>query len=622
MLLTRMAVGRCDPDQVWYCALKHFFVAIVIIGFTEELGKASSVFFLRFTEDTIPSRFPTWWRIIRSPTAVVACAAAGGMGFSVLENIKYVLVPIDLGDDEDNVSAMATAIMRILITSPMHVCWTALVGVSLARWVFFTSEGKARGVIEVIQNNFQFRAVESNHNNHEEVLHNMLTSPLSPLRSPLHLKQQARQTGVQSPIIIVGGENISALEYASNNQVHINHASNSHNHDNPANRTSMNNNAAEHINDAPPSLFSISEASLYDTSHLAFHNHSDNNQAAEHSTANPLPANLNQRTTAILDPSWTAPLAPMPSNERDGAFDSSKSPGYLVPITKDRLSVGIFRGIMPAAILHGLFDFFLMMSTAVATLAKKKATLQNKKSSWILGVVSDTTFNPYATLLHSDENKSSMSFVDVAKKNVMKVMVNLIEMSITSISEQHDDRIPNQSPISEQQFLEEIELLRRNASNPSPLMLNDSQSLTEEQKYEIICSLLILFALLIWIISLILVYWAWNRVVKHETFALQDLWLHQRLSLHNNNSNNHSNHQNNSNINEVYYDLDIDGQVGGGGSGTDRNGYFRRQDLNSHQFEEGNNASLMPNHNEEFYNNFSSQFRRDTRRGGNSVAPL
>eukprot|EP00388_Colpodella_angusta_P004409 GDKJ01014582.1.p1 GENE.GDKJ01014582.1~~GDKJ01014582.1.p1 ORF type:complete len:735 (+),score=135.53 GDKJ01014582.1:34-2205(+) len=520
MMLAQVPIGRCNTNQtLWTCAGKHLFLAVIVIGLTEEMGKASSIFFIRFSEDSTPSFLPSWWRIVRSPSALIACAAAGGMGFSVLENVKYVLVPVNVGEpgeEEENLSAIGTGIMRILVTSPMHVSWTAMVGVALARWVFFSSDGRARGVVDCTTNE------SSNHAQEGIVDRSYVLSPTSPLRGgDRPLVHANPNTGSQSlPIVSVGGVregggSVLPLHLPTSTDVQFNNGIVYHQPDNnlaDQNRFLPSDVAAHLLEGLPPGqqslAFSISERSICDTSHLVLRDHPN----LDHQHSVQVQPALDSRVTPTIPPSFTTPLIAPPSLE-GGGFDSSKSPGYLIPLTKTHLWIGMLGGLIPAAVLHGLFDFFLMMSAALVLRIKQLEDGAAGKA-----MEGHTSMNKHAAKLFLSITQSRSHWTRTIMEKISEGIAFLMH------NPHADETLSSGGGLEtdvESRFMNEIEKSQHAKLSPEVEAQIDL--------LELFCFLMILGALSVWIGTLVYVWTNWRRVVKYEGYALQDLWLLQRL---------------------------------------------------------------------------------------------
>ena len=69
-----------------------------------------------------------WFRLAPTPQHVLLAAVAAGAGFEAGENLGYVL------QYKNSMMALRGATLRAI--SPLHICWTGMVGVGLARRLF------------------------------------------------------------------------------------------------------------------------------------------------------------------------------------------------------------------------------------------------------------------------------------------------------------------------------------------------------------------------------------------------------------------------------------------------------------------------------------------------------
>lgn len=133
----------------------------------EESLKAIWLFYrLRRSPADIPNKccfcFPTWtdgcccgcscwFKLAPSPYHVVLCALATGAGFESFENMIYVfvyskmLVPdTDQHDDGQQYVAMVNVAVHRVLFSILHVLWTGLIGIGLAKRLFSPVDQKPK----------------------------------------------------------------------------------------------------------------------------------------------------------------------------------------------------------------------------------------------------------------------------------------------------------------------------------------------------------------------------------------------------------------------------------------------------------------------------------------------
>jgi len=130
--------------QTEHCEFLGFAAWLCIPGMIEETFKAVWFFFrLRRSVDDVPetcccgmffsqsSGDCGWWfKLAPTPQHVLLAAVAAGAGFEAVENLEYGLA---MASTEAN---MALPVVIIRGFFPMHICWTGMIGVGLARRLF------------------------------------------------------------------------------------------------------------------------------------------------------------------------------------------------------------------------------------------------------------------------------------------------------------------------------------------------------------------------------------------------------------------------------------------------------------------------------------------------------
>ncbi|CAK0878001.1 unnamed protein product [Prorocentrum cordatum] len=118
---------------------------ILTPGLIEETGKAIWLFLrLRKSLGDLPETcfgclpantsrvFCGWFKLAPTPYHVLLCSLAGGAGFECLENMKYVFSPSDRMPQESPVEV----VFARALSSNLHMMWTGLIGLGLARRMF------------------------------------------------------------------------------------------------------------------------------------------------------------------------------------------------------------------------------------------------------------------------------------------------------------------------------------------------------------------------------------------------------------------------------------------------------------------------------------------------------
>ncbi|CAK0877998.1 unnamed protein product [Prorocentrum cordatum] len=127
------------------CGISVAGMWILTPGLIEETGKAIWLFLrLRKSLGDLPETcfgclpantsrvFCGWFKLAPTPYHVLLCSLAGGAGFECLENMKYVFSPSDRMPQESPVEV----VFARALSSNLHMMWTGLIGLGLARRMF------------------------------------------------------------------------------------------------------------------------------------------------------------------------------------------------------------------------------------------------------------------------------------------------------------------------------------------------------------------------------------------------------------------------------------------------------------------------------------------------------
>lgn len=147
---------NCNPTNIKMdvgCNVLAELLWILTPGLVEETSKSVWLFFrLRRSAEDLPGRccfcLPAssrhdcgcWFKLAPTPYHVLLCALASGAGFESFENLLYVFwnsgVFADPKDPKEAAQAMVTVAASRLAMSSMHMIWTGLIGLGLARRMF------------------------------------------------------------------------------------------------------------------------------------------------------------------------------------------------------------------------------------------------------------------------------------------------------------------------------------------------------------------------------------------------------------------------------------------------------------------------------------------------------
>lgn len=146
---------RCSPLNMHLdagCTLAAELMWVLTPGLVEETFKSVWLFFrLRRGPEDLPSKccfcLPStrahdcgcWYKLAPTPYHVFMCALASGAGFESFENLLYVFDKSDVFRTPHDPAAanmmQVTAFSRVAMSS-MHMMWTSLIGLGLARRLF------------------------------------------------------------------------------------------------------------------------------------------------------------------------------------------------------------------------------------------------------------------------------------------------------------------------------------------------------------------------------------------------------------------------------------------------------------------------------------------------------
>lgn len=165
MALLSLAFPRCDmrwmdvavsgkhlrPAQITpVCETLSGIMCVLVPGLVEETWKSVWLFWrLRRSEADLPNAVcfgacsatssssccGGWYKLAPTPYHVLLCALSLGAGFESMENVKYVFVNMPLRTSIEHRLLLPIASGRAL-TSGLHLVWTSLIGVGLARHIF------------------------------------------------------------------------------------------------------------------------------------------------------------------------------------------------------------------------------------------------------------------------------------------------------------------------------------------------------------------------------------------------------------------------------------------------------------------------------------------------------
>eukprot|EP01071_Lankesteria_metandrocarpae_P007812 Lankesteria_metandrocarpae@DN478_c0_g1_i1.p1 len=121
--------GMPTDDAVPWSAIRYLrtvIIAIVCIGFAEEISKIMPMALVKTRERDIPYTCTLFFRYVDSPYAYVISGAACAAGFAAVENVSYVFK----GDALE--VSLVTSVVRAMLSVPFHIACTTFVAARYA----------------------------------------------------------------------------------------------------------------------------------------------------------------------------------------------------------------------------------------------------------------------------------------------------------------------------------------------------------------------------------------------------------------------------------------------------------------------------------------------------------
>lgn len=125
VIVVGLFLGGFDPGGVTYASA--FYKSFVVAGFTEEAAKLACVWFLVWRRPEFNERMDG-----------IVYAAHAGLGFALIENVLYLLRPMDIG------AWLTMFIGRAILAIPLHAICAGMMGYFAARKRF---DGKGIGIL-------------------------------------------------------------------------------------------------------------------------------------------------------------------------------------------------------------------------------------------------------------------------------------------------------------------------------------------------------------------------------------------------------------------------------------------------------------------------------------------
>eukprot|EP00915_Cephaloidophora_sp_WS-2016_P003016 GHVH01004087.1.p1 GENE.GHVH01004087.1~~GHVH01004087.1.p1 ORF type:complete len:448 (-),score=31.51 GHVH01004087.1:121-1464(-) len=124
---------NADPHPSVTCDFYFLLTFVFCVGLVEEMAKLIPISRISIHRESVEHRVRWWHRFVDNPAHLVLCAIAGALGFSTVENFKYIFTL------QENISVpgmIEIAVMRGILCIPLHFCCTGIAASLIALNVF------------------------------------------------------------------------------------------------------------------------------------------------------------------------------------------------------------------------------------------------------------------------------------------------------------------------------------------------------------------------------------------------------------------------------------------------------------------------------------------------------